>query len=383
MHEQAQGAENTRSIHVAGPLPDDPDAMTIQRAELSWFLADDGRVQMTMVGPPPDSDITVKAPDVFAALLAIREMLHDDGWRVLVNAARREAWGGTPEHPCGLAQVRIYPSLTGPPAADPVDALDMPDDPALVRSGSVIEQTLWHKEWAGTIPPDGLTWTEFERRSGRSGAGAAARSGGERDEREQRTIAATAPELTHSEPVPLIGPSPDGSKRSEMHRGVAEWGRRPEGGVHLRLRGPFGRIDGHGPDVFTTLQDLRQELLAEDWGVLVNGALFGAWRSTPQHPCGLAHIRIYPSLTGPPLTEQLDALGTPPGRFAEMPWSMPVEQVAWQHEWAGTTPAGRRTWTERDRDIRARKNTPYAPDVAQRYYAVHLNSGHGLASNRV
>ncbi|GAA3355536.1 hypothetical protein [Saccharopolyspora gregorii] len=158
-----QHQPNERGVYVIGPSPNDREQTEVQQTTVSWFRTDDGDVQLTLAGPT-GGELAATGRDVFTALLVIREALHDRGWRVLVNAARKEAWGGTPEHPCGLAHVRIYPTLTGPPANDPVDALDMPDDPALVGSGSVIEQMLWHDEWAGTTEPGALTWTDYERR---------------------------------------------------------------------------------------------------------------------------------------------------------------------------------------------------------------------------
>ncbi|MCX2733628.1 hypothetical protein OOZ19_25580 [Saccharopolyspora sp. NFXS83] len=340
----ANEEKSVREVHVFGPLEGDPGRTDFQPAVVTWSRTDDGRINLALCGPFGEH-VAVES-DVFTALLFLRAELENSRWQLLVNAARCDAWGPTEQHPCDVDQVRLFPDLAGPPAPEPVDALDVFTDVG-DRGTLVTEQMLWREEWAGLVKPGKMNWTEYDRSMRKIRAEL---------KREAAEAAAQVPELTNTEPVLVLGKSPEDPQRRQVQEAVAEWGRRAGGGVHLRLRGPFGQFDEQGPDLFTPLQQVRRAMLQEGWAVLVNAALFGAWGGTPQHPCGIAHVRIYPSLTGPPLPEQLDVLGTPPGRLQDAHWSPVGEQTAWHHEWAGTTPPGRLTWTEFKRKLREEKN---------------------------
>ncbi|MCA1188888.1 MULTISPECIES: hypothetical protein [unclassified Saccharopolyspora] len=332
---------SAREVDVFGPVDGDPAEMDFQPAVATWSRTSDGQVGLELSGPFGAHHAV--EPNLFKALMLVRAELQELKWQVVVNAARRDAWGPTEEHPCAVDEVRIYPDLAGPPTTEPLDALGPPTELG-ERGMLVTEQILWREEWAGLTRPGKMNWTEFDRSMREMSA-----------TRKQEAAEAAVPELPHSEPIFLAGPSPEDPTKQALQEGVAEWGRRAEGGVHLRVRAPGVQFDDHGADLLAALQNLRMESWRRRWEVLVNGSLRGAWHGTEQHPCGIAHVRFYPDLTGPPLPEQVDVLGTPPGDLRKAHWASVSQQTRWYHDWAGTTPPA---WCQPKRKPRTEEQQP-------------------------
>ncbi|KEI44473.1 hypothetical protein GU90_09900 [Saccharopolyspora rectivirgula] len=83
--------------------------------------------------------------NMFRALMGLRLQLEDIGpWKLLIAAARYDAWDGIPGYPCPRTRVRLYPF--GQPPTEPVHALEHTQDPN-VLAVSVQESLMWRFQW--------------------------------------------------------------------------------------------------------------------------------------------------------------------------------------------------------------------------------------------
>ncbi|GAB2666476.1 hypothetical protein GCM10027271_27300 [Saccharopolyspora gloriosae] len=155
------GPSQSCEVPVYGPSPQDPKQWALQSAQITWFPTTDGEVLVDIVLPV--GDMASVGRDVFSTMLGMRSDLQQHGWNVLVNASRRNAWGSTRRYPCHIDQVRIYPAFGRPPEPYSLHALALPDDLGEIGGGSVDEQLLWRKEWAGRVGPGEWSWTEYDR----------------------------------------------------------------------------------------------------------------------------------------------------------------------------------------------------------------------------
>ncbi|MEU6132762.1 hypothetical protein ABZ805_26595 [Saccharopolyspora sp. NPDC047091] len=155
------GPSQSCEIPVYGPSPQDPTRSTLQTAQATWFPTTDGEVLVRI--ELPAGDIASAGHDLFYTLLGMRSDLHDHGWKLLVNASRRNVWGSTRQFPCHVDQVRVYPAFGCPAEPYSLHALALPDDLSEIGGASVDEQLLWRKEWAGKVAPGELSWTEYDR----------------------------------------------------------------------------------------------------------------------------------------------------------------------------------------------------------------------------
>jgi hypothetical protein len=68
---------------------------------------------------------TFVAPDLFLALLEFRRQIEPDGWRVLVNGARRDAWpSGMSAQMSGGTKLYLLPQGRKPAMRDVVETFD-------------------------------------------------------------------------------------------------------------------------------------------------------------------------------------------------------------------------------------------------------------------
>ncbi|MEU6132757.1 hypothetical protein ABZ805_26570 [Saccharopolyspora sp. NPDC047091] len=337
----------TRPIPAHGPTLADPERLEFQEIPLTWSPVDAGvQVELGL----PTGPVRAAGVDLFSALMLLRVDIEDDGWgwTLLVAAAWKRAWGPTDRYPCDIGAVRFFAD-DGTPETEPVDAL------ARLASSDLFEyrpRVQWTERMRRETGADhvrvnsGPYWRHIDAlREGRKEA--------EFDpnrpedffdgldkwlknapphqpaciptERQRREV------LPHAEKIYIRGRKP---RTPEPVQALAEWGRRDDGGVHLRLTGPFGQLSAEAENVFVALLRIRWDLFIEAWEVLVNAALREAWGSTPLFPCGIAHVRLYPSVLRAPANDQIDALGTPADFGDERDFRAPQQQ-SWHWRWAG------------------------------------------------
>ncbi|MER5390465.1 hypothetical protein [Saccharopolyspora sp. NPDC002686] len=125
-------------------------------AEAQWQLVN-GMVHMR-VAVPEKEPVTVQGPTVCGCLMGVRDKLP----RVVFMAqgARRDAWWGTPEHPCAVDEVLIYPAFGQPPLPTRQPALGfLPEKDLGFLATSSAEQMMYRAEWEDDIPPSVPRWS--------------------------------------------------------------------------------------------------------------------------------------------------------------------------------------------------------------------------------
>ncbi|MER7010156.1 hypothetical protein ABT324_01835 [Saccharopolyspora sp. NPDC000359] len=128
----------------------------VATAQFTWREVNG--VVHTRATVPEKEPATARGPSLCGCLMRIRDKMP----RVVFMAqgARRDAWWGTPEHPCAVNAVRIYPTFGQPPSPVQVHALDLvPERDLHYLATSSFEQMLYHAEWEGQVPPDADPWS--------------------------------------------------------------------------------------------------------------------------------------------------------------------------------------------------------------------------------
>ncbi|GAA4619505.1 hypothetical protein [Saccharopolyspora hordei] len=150
------GVRTTR-VPVWAPHPGRDGQVVRASAEVSWQRGDGG-VRVCATGPW--HPVQVSAPDVFRAFWGVRHELPRVTF--FAQGARVDAWHGTAQHPCDIDQTVLCPRFGWPPDPAPVPVLAaLPERDAGLLAPSCELHLLYRREWAGEVPPGGLTWTAF------------------------------------------------------------------------------------------------------------------------------------------------------------------------------------------------------------------------------
>ncbi|MGW1676728.1 hypothetical protein [Saccharopolyspora sp. NPDC002376] len=152
-------------VLVWTPHPGQGGQVVRAQARIDWWRIG-GEVRMRATGLWEPVEAT--ALDVFRALWGIRDKLPEVNF--FVQGARRDAWHGTAQYPCDIDQAVLCTHFGQPPqpAAVPVLA-PLPEGRSDLIAPSCLLHLLYHREWAGEVPPGGLTWTGFQEHLRSSG----------------------------------------------------------------------------------------------------------------------------------------------------------------------------------------------------------------------
>ncbi|KAA5832597.1 hypothetical protein ABT337_28765 [Saccharopolyspora hirsuta] len=141
--------ENARTVLGFGP------ERQAQPCVIKWGrVGQEVHVWISPEGGGTCPEVGAAGPDLFRGLMGVRRQLYGRGWQLLVAGARRDAWHGTPQHPCSPDHLRVYRNFGAAPSSE-VHVLNHERDlQALATSWE--EQFLWRQEWEN---PQSRAWT--------------------------------------------------------------------------------------------------------------------------------------------------------------------------------------------------------------------------------
>lgn len=139
--------ENTRTVLGFGP------ERQAQSCVVKWSQVGQEVHVWTSAEGSSCPEVGAAGADLFRGLMGVRRQLFGHRWMLLVAGARRDAWYGTPEHPCSPDHLRIYPHFGQEPSREGHVLNHERDIWSLATSWE--EQFLWHQEWQN---PQSRAW---------------------------------------------------------------------------------------------------------------------------------------------------------------------------------------------------------------------------------